>query len=186
MRSPKGLAEAQADLDEQQDPGQPTEAAQDNVTGAPMQQKAGGAPPPPPLPAAAKPSSAGPLLVMAALAATAGAAAFLLLRRLRGQRQGEGDRAQRVPVTKAQVVAAVLALEAPSTVLPPPPGAALGGRTLMLSDRLDVQSLETRFGCEAWKEGRGPAEATYWPADALVAAGARGTATVFGEALGLG
>ena len=144
---------------------------------------------PPAAAAAAQPSSAGPgpLLALAALAAAAaGAAAFLLLRRWRWRRQGEGSRAERVPVSKAQVVSAVLALEAPSAALPPPPGAALGGHSLALSDRLDVQSLETRFGCEAWKAGRGPADATYWPADALVAAGARGTATVFGDPLGLG
>lgn len=126
-------------------------------------------------------------LVLAA-ASAAGAALLFLLRRLRRQQGSSSARVQRAAVSKQQVVSAVLALREPSMALPPPAGAvlALKGRRLALSDRLDVHSLETRFGCELWKAGRQPAAATYWPADALLAAGVEGTATVFSEPLGLG
>lgn len=148
------------------------------------EEQAAAAPPPPPPAASAARRSSGPapLLALAALAVSAGTAAFLLLRRLR---RGS-SRVQWAPVAKHQVFSAVLALNTPSVPLPPPAGAALEGRTLVLSDRLDVQSLETRFGCEPWKQGRQPAERTYPPADALVAAGACGAATVLGGPLGLG
>lgn len=93
---------------------------------------------------------------------------------------------RRAAVGKHQVFAAVLALHQPSVPLPPPAAASLAGRTLVLSDRLDVQSLETSFGCQAWKKGSKAAQHTYGPADALVAAGAQGIAVVHGEPLGLG
>lgn len=141
-----------------------------------------------PTAAAAAPSHRhGPALPLLALAASLSAgAAYLLLRRLLRPRRPGGARVRRAAVAKHQVFSAVLALEQPSVPLPPPDGPRLEGRTLALSDRLDVQSLETSFGCEAWKAARPPAPHTYGPADALVAAGARGVATVLSEPLGLG
>lgn len=108
---------------------------------------------------------------------------LIALRRWRRRRRSGGP-----AVTKEQVFSAVLALHEPDAALPPPSAAAsaLAGRSLVLSDRLDVQSLETRFGCDAWKEGRPPAAHTFWPVDALVAAGAAAVATVLSDPLGLG
>lgn len=127
-------------------------------------------------------------LAMAASSAAA-VAAFIVLRRWRRRRRSGGPAAvQLAAVSKEQVFCAVLGLREPSVALPPPSAAAsaLAGRSLVLSDRLDVQSLETRFGLDAWKEGRQPAEHTYWPVDVLVAAGAAACATVLSEPLGLG
>jgi hypothetical protein len=123
-----------------------------------------------------------PVLVLAAGAA-AGTALYLLIRQLRRSSRGH---VRRAPVNKNQVFAAVLALREPSVPLPPHSGASLSGCTLVLSDRLAVQSLQTRFGCSAWKEDQKAAQHTYGPADLLVAAGAHGVAVVHGEALGLG
>ncbi|PRW56947.1 outer envelope mitochondrial [Chlorella sorokiniana] len=137
--------------------------------------------------AATPPRRQGPGLPLLALAASLSAgAAYLLLRRVLRGRQGSGGKVRRAAVAKHQVFAAVLALEHPSVPLPPAAGLRLAGRTLVLSDRLDVQSLETAFGCEAWKAERTPAAHTYGPADALVAAGAKAVATVLSEPLGLG
>lgn len=137
--------------------------------------------------AAAPRHRSGPSLPLLALAASLSAgAAYLLLSRLLRPRQGSGGKVRRAAVAKHQVFAAVLALEHPSVPLPPPAGLRLAGRTLVLSDRLDVQSLETAFGCEAWKAEQPPAAHTYGPADALVAAGAKAVATVLSEPLGLG
>lgn len=139
-------------------------------------------------PAAAAPCRRqGPGLPLLALAASLSAgAAYLLLRGLLGKGRSGGSKVRRAAVTKHQVFAAVLALEHPSVPLPPAAGLRLAGRTLVLSDRLDVQSLETACGCEAWKAERSPAGQTYGPADTLVAAGAKAVATVLSEPLGLG
>lgn len=136
----------------------------------------------PPAPAAAPPPPL-PVLALAAGAAAVAAAVCLLVRHLRRRR---GGRVQRAAVGKQQVFSAVLALREPSVPLPPPTPASLAGRTLVLSDRLDVQSLETAFGCQPWKSEQRAASQTYGPADALVAAGAQGIAVVHGEPLGLG
>lgn len=113
---------------------------------------------------------------------------YFALRRWLRPRSGRSGAVQRAAVTKQQVFSVLLAPSEPSAALPPPPTAAsaLAGSRLVLSDRLDVRSLETRFGCDAWKDGRPPAPHSYWPVDALVAAGATTTATVFSEPLGLG
>jgi hypothetical protein len=132
----------------------------------------------------AAPGSSSSALVLAAGAVAAATALFFVVRRLR--RRFGGDRVQRVVLKKEDVFSVVLALRQPSVPLPPPVAAILAGRTLVLSDRLDVQSLETRFGCEAWKGEQQPAKRTYGPADVLVAAGAHGIAVVYGEPLGLG
>ncbi|KAI3438049.1 hypothetical protein D9Q98_000492 [Chlorella vulgaris] len=132
----------------------------------------------------AAPGSSSSAFVLAAGAAAAATALFFVVRRL--QRRFGGDRVHRVVLKKEDVFSVVLALRQPSVPLPPPVAAILAGRTLVLSDRLDVQSLETRFGCEAWKGEQQPAKRTYGPADVLVAAGAHGIAVVYGEPLGLG
>lgn len=136
---------------------------------------------------AAAPRRQRPGLPLLALAASLSAgAAYLLMRRLLRAWQSSSRKVRRAAVAKHQVFAAVLALEHPSVPLPPAAGLRLAGRTLVLSDRLDVQSLETAFGCEAWKAERPPAAHTYGPADTLVAAGAKAVATVLSEPLGLG
>ena len=123
------------------------------------------------------------------IAAAAGAAGAWAVARWRQRRSGGGSAVHRASVGKQHFFSAVLALHEPSVPLPPSGSAAkagLAGLSLVLSDRLDVQGLETRFGCDAWKEGRTPAARTFYPADVLVAAGVVGAATVLSEALGLG
>ena len=150
--------------------------------------------PPEQAPAGAAPAAAtperrrGPSAPLAlAVCAAAAAALYPLIRYLRQRQQSGGGEVQRARLRKGDVYAAVLGLDEPSAALPPPPSAAsLAGRTLVLSDRLDVQGLETRSGCEAWKAQSTPAACTYWCADVMVAAGMRGVATVVGEPLGLG
>ena len=92
---------------------------------------------------------------------------------------------KRAVVGKHQVFSAVLALREPSVELPLPTS-QLEGRTFVLADRLDAQTVQTRLGSDLWKGSRQAAQQTYGPADVLVAAGARGSAVVHAEPLGLG
>ena len=121
--------------------------------------------------------------LLAAAAGAAAAAVYFLVRRLRRQK---GGRVKRALVGKHQVFSAVLALREPSAELPPPTAQLLEGRSLVLADRLDAQTVQTRFGSDLWKGSRQAAQQNYGPADVLVAAGARGTAVVHAEPLGLG
>lgn len=119
---------------------------------------------------------------LAALAAVGAAGALLLRHFLRRRKEGGCERVRPPTVAPDQVFTSVRALEPPAAAAAGP----LDGRTLVLSECLDVAGLETRFGCTPWSAGRRPADATFAPAQALVAAAARGRGTVLSEPLGLG
>eukprot|EP00887_Chlorella_sp_A99_P007627 scaffold20.g7627.t1 len=117
------------------------------------------------------------LLAGAALAAGLAVAAW---HRARKCRSG----VQRAAVRPEKVFTTLVHLAQPA--LPPAHSPLLAGSTFAVSDRVDIQSVGTRFGSAAWKSGSQPAQHSSPVVDVLCSHGARCKAVAASEPLGLG
>ncbi|GAB4819100.1 hypothetical protein N2152v2_006146 [Parachlorella kessleri] len=119
----------------------------------------------------------------------AAAGTLLLIRHLRRRRKDREEMGAPVRVRGEEVF---LQLLRSLPGLQPPPSdqqqqpLPLGGRLLVVSDRIDVSGVQTRFGSDAWLLGRQPSTASHAAVQPLVAAGAQPEAVVPSEELGLG
>ena len=126
-------------------------------------------------PAPAAPPTQAPLLLLLA-GGVAALGTWLLAGRRKHRRPARA--------TKGQLFSVLLRMEPPEGA--PAAQQPLAGAAFVVSDRFDVQGVETRFSCDAWRTAHCPAAVSAAAVDALVTRGATGVGIVPGECLGLG